>query len=724
MSAREIRESGRTSIGDAIRDLPQSFSGGQNPGVAGDGSQGNNSNINSSSTINLRGLGPDATLTLINGHRVAYDGNRQGVDVDQIPLAALDRIEIVADGASALYGSDAVGGVANILIKHDFHGAVASARWGAATDGGGEQQQYDLTTGGVWTSGGLMVALDYSDSDAVDAGQRSFTQGLGRKATLLPWQRQYGTVVAAHQSVGPFEFSIDGIYHHRNTLISFPTSAAGDVTQDGTLQRTGETSFSVTPKMATHLGQWTASLTATYAEDNTRGVNHAYSGGSLNTLGYFGYLNRMVGSEASAEGPLIALPGGDARLAVGGGYRDNRLSAPYRATINGVYQVFPTEGGSRSSYYGYGEVNLPFVSAANAMAGLRQLSFSAAVRYEDYPGISHLATPKLGAVYSPTPDLTLKATWGRSFKAPTLYQEHQDQQAVVFPAAILGAVNAPAGATAILYSGGNPDLKPERATTWSASADLHPRIVRGLTVSGSYFHINYRDRIINPITSIVGILTNPDYAALVQFAPSPTYLDEIVAATPGEFLTFPGATYNPANVYAVVDSRMRNVARQSIEGFDFDLHYEVHTAGAGILTFTAAASHLKSHQQLGPSLPVTTIAGTIFNPPHWRARGGLEWTNRTVTLSANVTYIGGVTDNRASPFYHVRGMAPVDIAATGHLGASSGIFQAVDLVLAVRNIQNAKPALIFNNSVYSPTYDSANYPALGRFVSFAISKAF
>src|SRR3546814_6056254 len=76
----------------------------------------------------LRGLGPDATLTLINGHRVAYDGAIQGVDISAIPLAALDRIEIVADGSSALYGSDAVAGVANVLLRKDYQGLWTSAR--------------------------------------------------------------------------------------------------------------------------------------------------------------------------------------------------------------------------------------------------------------------------------------------------------------------------------------------------------------------------------------------------------------------------------------------------------------------------------------------------------------------------------------------------------------------------------------------------------------------
>ena len=87
----------------------------------------------------------------------------------------------------------------------------------------------------------------------------------------------------------------------------------------------------------------------------------------------------------------------------------------------------------QQSYYGYAELNLPLLSASNAVWGVDRLSASAAIRYENYPGIDHLATPKLGLVYAPTRDLTLNASWGKSFKTPTLYQQRQLLSAVLIP---------------------------------------------------------------------------------------------------------------------------------------------------------------------------------------------------------------------------------------------------------------------------------------------------
>src|SRR3546814_11321260 len=95
----------RSDLGQVIRDIPQNFSGGQNPTIIAAG-QGGFTNVSGSSALNLRGLGPDASLTLFNGHRVAFDAVSQGIDISAIPLSAIERVDIVTDGASALYGSE------------------------------------------------------------------------------------------------------------------------------------------------------------------------------------------------------------------------------------------------------------------------------------------------------------------------------------------------------------------------------------------------------------------------------------------------------------------------------------------------------------------------------------------------------------------------------------------------------------------------------------------
>src|SRR3546814_15866788 len=95
-----------------------------------------NQNLTGGSALNLRGLGPDASLTLLNGRRMAYGGIAPAIDISAIPVEAVDRIDIVAHGASAISGSDALGAVANDVLRRVFDGFALGARSGTAPGGG------------------------------------------------------------------------------------------------------------------------------------------------------------------------------------------------------------------------------------------------------------------------------------------------------------------------------------------------------------------------------------------------------------------------------------------------------------------------------------------------------------------------------------------------------------------------------------------------------------
>ena len=145
ISADEIARSGRTSIDDVIRSvsadnsgtLTQAFSGAMAGGASG---------------VSLRGLSVDATLVLVDGHRMAPyplgdDGQRPFVDVGSLPLGVVDRVEVLKDGASALYGSDAVAGVVNIILKKNFTGLDVSGSVGSSYKGDGTSQHFSLLYG-------------------------------------------------------------------------------------------------------------------------------------------------------------------------------------------------------------------------------------------------------------------------------------------------------------------------------------------------------------------------------------------------------------------------------------------------------------------------------------------------------------------------------------------------------------------------------------------------
>lgn len=140
ISAEDIANTGVTDLIGLFTKLP----------MAGQGTfstQGNSSDntSNGGSSVSLRGLGADSTLILVNGRRVsvspfANNIDTAFVDINNIPLAAIKRVDILKDGASATYGSDAVAGVINIVLRDDIDGAEVSAKYGDTADGGGEEK--------------------------------------------------------------------------------------------------------------------------------------------------------------------------------------------------------------------------------------------------------------------------------------------------------------------------------------------------------------------------------------------------------------------------------------------------------------------------------------------------------------------------------------------------------------------------------------------------------
>jgi iron complex outermembrane receptor protein len=181
---------------EMLRKTISAFAGRSN---AGDSNANNDSlRTGGGSQLQLRNL---PTLVLINGRRVAISGvagtnGRAFVDVDQIPADAIERIEVLTDGASSIYGSDAIGGVVNFILKSDYQGLTAGGRFGDAD--GGYQERSAYVTGGT-NVGALNITATgtYSKTDPLMQDARSFTSPLYGKTANIP-----GVVAANGSSPG------------------------------------------------------------------------------------------------------------------------------------------------------------------------------------------------------------------------------------------------------------------------------------------------------------------------------------------------------------------------------------------------------------------------------------------------------------------------------------------------------------------------------------------
>lgn len=723
-SRRALEEAGVSDLAGFSRLLPQNFAGGQNPGVAGGGDQGGQSNINNSTTLNLRGLGPDATLTLVNGHRLAYDALVQGVDISAIPLAAIERIEVIADGASALYGSDAVAGVANILLRRDYQGLQASARLGASTDGGNVQQQYSAVTGARWGSGGFMIAADHGRNTPIDAIDRDYARTLNGSQTLIAAQSQWSAVLAGRQQLAAgLSFEFDAQFADRRMRKSNAFLATTDAFTNGLVNRPAVRSFAVTPGLRLDLpGRWKASLQLTHGRSRTDIASRRFIGG-IETPQRLIYENRLTTIEAAAEGPLADLPGGELRLAIGGGYRRFLLDVDTRQTIGGIVRVTRDATERRQSRFGYGELSVPVVGPGNRLPLVETLRLSAALRYEDYAGIDQVATPKLGLTYAPHRDATFKLSWGKSFKIPTLNQVNQIHDGALFSSSRFAPQPVPplaAGTTVLLLTGGNRDLAAERATSWTATLELRP--IDGLKLEASWFDIDYRGRIASPVADFFAALANPAYAQFITLKPSPSQVAALVDSLPLGLSNQGGQPFDPAQVAAIIDTRLRNSARERARGIDIQAEYRI-DLGADRLTLTAAASRLDADRQLSAGQAVLERAGLIFTPPHWRARGGVNWERDGVQLSVFASHAGSTRDDRFVTPGRVGAFTTLDVSAAVRTTTQDGPFRNLEVRLSALNLLNAEPDRIRTSSAAQIPFDSTNQSPLGRFVSFTVTKS-
>ena len=194
ISREQIDRTGKTTVGEYLQSLsvdgagsvPKSFGN----GFAGGGS-----------AISLRGLGAGSTLVLHNGRRLAPfgladDGQKVFTDLSTIPLDAVERIEVLKDGASSIYGSDAIAGVVNILLRKDFTGTVVTGSYGTSGDSDGNQRKASLTTGfGDMATDGYNVffSVEGAKTDGIGISDRRNRKWIGSGDT-----RPYGYAIGGN----------------------------------------------------------------------------------------------------------------------------------------------------------------------------------------------------------------------------------------------------------------------------------------------------------------------------------------------------------------------------------------------------------------------------------------------------------------------------------------------------------------------------------------------
>lgn len=431
--------------------------------------------------------------------------------------------------------------------------------------------------------------------------------------------------------------------------------------------------------------------------------------------------SRGVSTVASAnlkvDGALFDLPGGPLRLALGADYRHEAFETE---GVNFFYGSTPQVGtprrNDREIVAGFVELRAPLVDPAAPRPGLHRLELSLAGRVEQHQGVGSTATPKLGVLYAPSADLLLRASYGESFRAPSLPELYSRYQ--LGPTVLSDGLD---DVITLVQYGGNPELRPETARSLTAGFVWTPSALDGFRLEGGWFRTEFTDRISQPvIENVAGALSNPALAAFVtRIEPASDAADlaliESLLAHPGNFLP----DYFPAEAYgAIVDTRYVNAAALEVEGVDLSGSYAFELAG-GELALDATTTRLFLYdRQITPDSPFEALVGVPNFPVEWRGRFGGVWTRGPLSLGLAANHVAGgfdpVGDRPIGSWTTLDGQVRYDFPE------AAGTLKGLSLTLNVLNLLNEEPP--FYDAPQGLGYDAANTNVLGRQLSLQLVK--
>lgn len=709
----QIEGSGYTTAEQLLHSVPQNFGGGASTsngaGIGNGGGEGAGNNFALGASINLRGIGTEATLVMLNGHRLPASGVGDFVDISLLPLNAIDRVDVLADGASAIYGSDAVAGVVNFITRSDFNGAESRVRFGGATDGGYDTFQGSQLVGRTWSNGSALLSYNFQQNSVLRAPDLSCCNTLPAPNDVILPSTQHSILGSVSQqlSSGVMVFA-DATYAHRISngadnfgAVEFLRSSVDQYTADA-----GAT-FDIG-------GDWQATGSFTFDHNMTHLTNN-FPSFSFTSI-FNGLSNAEIG-DVKLDGSIFELPGGAARLAVGAQYRHET----YGATGNSA----PTASTlSRNVSAGFGELFLPFVESANARPGIQRLDVTVAGRYESYSDFGSTFNPKIGIMWSPVDDINLRGTYGTSFRAPLLSQLNTSGNAVA--ARTISDPSAAGGTSPVIFLfGNNASLKPETSSNWNIGADLHPSEMPGLTVSATYFSVNFSNKIENcvPTAARNSALTSGDlYASCINSSPDLTTVQQYFA-TPG-FSNTTGAT--PAQIKDIINIRLVNGARRNVDGLDLLLTDAIPIESSVLTVGVNSTILFNYNDQYTANAPIAHNLDTVYFPVAFRLRGTASWVNGPLSVNTALNYTGSYSDTRTaapiggpSPRKNVDAYTTVDLNVDYQLPLT-GVLGGTHISLSATNLFDAAPPFVAGP--FGLNYDSTNASPIGRVVSLELVK--
>jgi iron complex outermembrane receptor protein len=837
IDARAIEVSGvNTNVLDVLRKTVPQIQGANNIGVENANIAGGSNN--GASNVALRNVD---TLVLFNGKRMAANagaagGGVTGVDLNLIPLSAVDRIEVLTDGASALYGSDAVSGVVNIILKKDYRGAEFSSHYTSAKkDNGGQwtQKSFGMIVGTGNDKTNVMLTAEWSRQDPLWARDMTYANNPINTASLPgivgPVSGQYyrlntslNTIPTANRGQTLAQLVAAGVYvavpgpyqqADRSTIVSAVDKRVVSVnanhiindnltfTTDFIYAQT-ETQYQLNPQPVTistttllgrgvttlntsgitvrnrYLGgsnriydntndsyrftagfegkvndffNWNVSANYSLAKQIAIGYNQvldsalqtaitnglfdifAYNQNAANVAqaGIFGnsianYKSGFYSYNAMASGKIFELPAGAIQYAIGAEYRKETLFAtadlnsliPPGATTslwNSGTSLAPFDGG-RSAKSEFAELKVPVVKD---IPGLHLVTLDGAVRHEAYSDGNSTTVPKVSLAWLPFNDeLRIRATYGKSFSEPSLYNLFGPQSTgFTSDLSSVRAYNSSGVATGGFIGlqghqsgGSNPLLTPSHAKSYTIGFVYSPKFAKGLDITVDYFNINQTD-LVGTLASGLTIIGDVErlgaasqYAQYVALNAFPGQAGAVAITTPGQLHVDPDKIY--------VLTGLANIGSQSQHGFDVNISYELPWKQYGRFHVNSNWAILQTFLNNDDEYAGNDLYGTL---PKFRAYTTVEWSYQGYGATLGYTRINTVDADPASFGGTGLDVGPYntfDLQLRYDLSKASPLLKGVTFDIGCNNFTNQTPPLSPNYS--SPPFDNSAFSYFGR----------
>lgn len=762
----------------------------------------------------LRGLGFDTTLVLINGRRTAPSANSislNAFDLNTIPITAVDRIEVMSDSASAIYGADAIGGVVNIILKRGVQEPEIFLHYGAAEGGATERrmagaagrsfgrltaalivdyfehdpligqdrdrwrnqdfrrfggQDYrvtDANPGNVYSltgralpglpssqagipDGSTGIGLTADDFIATAGGAnlessfrfRSLSAGRDRVTAFVPLDFRvtpdtlifgellYADSTAVTQSRLPS--LTRAVVPAANPFNPFGEAVAVDYLFDGMepIEHRTESQLVrlVSGARGSWNGQWDWEVAGLYSDEDVSlgrandidqarfraAIESSDPQTALNLFrdgpaGSDDLLASLIGApqvlgfssvhthvSAFVRGPLFHLPAGASEFVFGGEWR--RESVAFFETQH------VAEGRKVASLFS--ELKLPL---------LDKLSVSLALRGDHYAGGSSSLNPQYGVVWRPAQDWLLRASYGTSFRPPSLFELHMPRQELID--LVADPLRGGAVSNVQLRVGGNPDLEVVTARSLTSGFVFTPSEWPGMRFAGSYWRVVMDDRIIVPPFNNI---LNAEDGYFDRVSRADRTADDIAAGRPGALQS--------------LDITRLNYGRLETSGVDLDVSYLVETRH-GCFNPTLSATWVQDYSTDEFNAPVSVnrvgIADTRGTIPQWRVVGALAWKLGGFGSSATATYTPAYQDaNLNGPIdRRLPSRVLMDLQGWLELGVVLGEhspFRQTKLTVGMLNLFDEAPD--FAEAGFSAGYDITQADMKQRFTYLRLSKSF